>query len=80
MDQVNKKPYETRTSKCNRGPFAIYISVGEDTFSGAYTNCQYSSDAGKCSLKSMFLGKYIRGSINMYKVRIIQDQIRNERV
>jgi len=51
MERVNKKPYETCTSKRNRGPFALCVSVGEDTFSGACTNCQYSSGAGKCSLK-----------------------------
>ncbi len=38
MDQVNKKLYEICTSKRSRGPFAIYISVDEDTFSGVCIN------------------------------------------
>ncbi len=71
MDQVNKKPYKICTNKRSYGPFAIYISVDEDIFSGIYINCQYFSGVGKCLLKSLFLGKYIRGSINTYKVWII---------
>jgi len=71
MDQINKKPCEIYTSKRNCGPFAIYVSVNKDTFSGIYTNCQYSSGAGKCLLKGMSLGKYIRGNTNIYKVQTI---------
>jgi len=55
-------------SKRSRSPFVICVSIGEDTFSDVYINCQYSSDIGKCSLKDISLDKYIRGSTNIYKI------------
>ena len=71
IDQINKKLCETCTNKCSCGLFAIYISVDKNTFFDVYINCQYSSDIGKYSLKGMSLGKCIRSSINIYKVRTI---------
>ncbi len=68
MDQINKKLYEICMSKRSRSPFVICVSIGEDTFSDVYINCQYSSDIGKCSLKDISLDKYIRGSTNIYKI------------